>query len=169
MKRGTGIALLALLLVALAFDAKAEESPSLGLGLAWAPIGGQGFSLRKIPYDQNGYQCGVIFWKGSENGYFNIGAEYLFVLKHTRMTALYVPVGFAFTYDRYTEYYYGGYGFSDSTDVIEDNFFTVGGGVGFMFRSERLENIWFSFDLVMVAQKDYIGPIPQVAAHYMFK
>ncbi len=161
--------LLAFLLAGLLATSLTAEpaASSIGVGVAFAPIGGHGFSFRKLPQSGFGYQCGTIFWKNSENSYFNLGGELLYVLRHTRLTAFYVPVGISFTYDNqllyrneppYNEQY------RDRSKYISG-----GAGIGFTGRFESWEDIWFSLDLAMVADKSYLGPLPQFAIHYFFR
>jgi hypothetical protein len=152
-------------LLASAVNAESKE-PTMGLGAAFAPIGGQGFSFRKLPESGFGYQCGAIFWKSNENSYFNLGGELIYVLRHTRLTAFYVPVGISYTYESQLQYRYD----NQNQEYRETtNHFSGGAGLGFTARPASWEDIWFSLDLVMVVDRSDIMPLPQVAIHYFFR
>lgn len=152
----------------------AAEQPAtpatLGIGAAFAPIAGHGFSFRKLPEKGFGFQCGTIFWKTGSESFFNFGAEILYVLKHTRLTAFYVPAGIGYSYRNVLQYRYFGTPDLTQTEYREKttNIF-AGAGLGFTARTESWEDIWFSLDLVMVANKEDILPLPQFAIHYYFR
>jgi hypothetical protein len=151
--------------------ASAASTPfTMGVGVAFAPIGGHGFSFRKVPQSGFGFQCGTIFWKNNSDSYFNLGGEVLYVLRHTRLTAFYIPVGVSATYESQLQYRYDppytgmGQEYRETT-----THFAGGAGLGFTVRSSAWEDIWFSMDLVMVADRDDVMPLPQFAIHYFFK
>lgn len=151
--------------------AQAEQSPAtLGIGAAFAPIGGHGFSLRKMPETGFGFQVGTIFWKTSNDAYFNVGGELLYMLKHTRLTAFYVPVGIGFSYLSQLQYRYNP-SLPNQNEEYRDKstLISAGAGLGFAARLQNWEDIWFSFDLVMVAEESSILPLPQFAIHYFFR
>lgn len=160
-KRCTRGFLLAVLLVSLLASSTVNAEPkasTMGMGAAFAPIGGQGFSFRSLPESGFGFQVGTIFWKNNEDSYFNLGGELIYVLRHTRLTAFYIPVGLGVTYT------------SQSNQYREKITNLAGGaGVGFTARPASWEDIWFSLDLVMVVDRSDIMPLPQVAIHYFFR
>jgi len=162
---------LALLVAGLtATSSQAESSIStIGVGAAFAPIAGHGFSFRKLPESGFGYQVGTIFWKNGGNSYFNIGGEVLYVLRHTRLTAFYVPAGIAYSYDNQLQYRYDMNAPYASHEYREiDTRISGGAGLGFAARTENWDDLWFSLDLVMVASENDILPLPQFAIHYFF-
>ena len=149
-------------------QARADESLStLGVGFAFAPIGGHGFSFRNLPQSGFGYQCGTIFWKSGESSYFNGGAELIYVLRHTENTAFYAPLGIAYSYKSDLAYRYDTNPPQQYRQTTND--VAGGGGLGFTARIKSWENIWFSLDLVMYADKGDILHLPQGAIHYYFK
>ena len=164
--------LLALILSTLVVQyAQGEDvAPTLGIGAAFAPIGGHGFSLRKMPETGFGFQMGTIFWKTSNDAYFNVGGELLYILKHTRLTAFYVPVGIGFSYLSQLQYRYDPSLPNQNEEYREKTTHISGGaGLGFAARPQSWEDIWFSLDLVMVAEDNDILPLPQFAIHYFFR
>ncbi len=171
-KRTSSLALLIslLLLASVPTDSGAEET--LGMGIAWAPIAGNGFSFRSMPAKGWGYQCGTVFWKNNKDSYVNIGGAALFILKRSAQTALYVPIGLGFTYEHnsYQQPDYPNNPYSSMHDVNEKSSgFAAGAGLGFTASVGNWQDVWFSFELVMMAEKSNILPMPQVAVHYFFR
>jgi hypothetical protein len=163
---------LVLILVCLiTVSSKAEpQVATLGIGVAFAPIGGNGFSLRKLPETGFGYQVGTIFWKNNGDSYLNLGAELLYVLKRNRLTAFYVPFGVAFYYSSQLQYRYDPLLPNSNQEYRETTkSFAGGAGLGFAARPASWDNVWFSLDLVMVADQGDILPLPQCAIHYFFR
>lgn len=138
------------------------------IGMAWAPIAGNGFSFRYLPVEGRGFQCGTVFWKDGGDGYVNLGAAALFPLKRSEKTALYVPVGLGYTYYRNT---YEEWRPDNTTYEVREKESTLalGAGIGVTVRTGNWDDVWFSFDLVMMASKDDIMPMPQAAIHYYYK
>ncbi len=158
-----------LLVVMIAMSSTAEpEVATMGVGVAFAPIGGQGFSFRKFPESGFGYQCGTIFWKSGGDSYINVGGELMYLLRHTRLTAFYLPAGIGISYTSQMQYdpslSYPNQEYRQRTTQVSG-----GAGIGFAARSESWEDIWFSLDLVMVVDGSDITPLPQVAIHYFFR
>ena len=171
-KRYTRGFLLAVLLVSLLASAVNAEpkSSTMGMGAAFAPIGGHGFSFRNLPEAGFGYQVGTIFWKNSEDSYFNLGGELIYVLRHTRLTAFYVPFGVGVTYTSQLYYRVDSTYPNQSHEYRETiTHFSGGAGIGFTARPASWEEIWFSLDIVMVVDRSDIMPLPQVAIHYFFR
>jgi len=146
------------------------SNSTMGVGVAFAPIGGHGFSYRKLPESGFGYQCGTIFWRNNGDSYFNVGGEVLYVLKHTRLTAFYIPAGIGFSYTNQMQWRYDPNLPNQNQEYREKTTHISGGaGLGFAARAANWEDIWFSLDLVMVADKADILPLPQFAIHYFFR
>jgi len=143
---------------------------TMGVGVAFAPIGGHGFSLRKLPEKGFGYQCGTVFWRNNGDSYFNAGGELLYVLKHTRLTAFYIPAGIAFTYMSQMQWRYDpNIPYQDQEYRETTSHISGGAGLGFAARFENWDDLWFSLDMAMVIEKADIMPLPQFAIHYFFR
>ncbi len=143
---------------------------TMGVGVAFAPIGGHGFSFRKLPESGFGYQCGTIFWKSGGDSYINLGGELMYVLKHTHLTAFYIPMGVSVSYNSQLQYRYDpSFPNQNQQSRVTTTYVSGGAGLGFAARSAGWEDIWFSLDLVLVADRSDILPLPQCAIHYFFR
>ncbi len=148
----------------------AEET--LGFGVAAGRTGGTGFSVRRMPLEGFGWQAGGIYLKSTELIYGNIGAETFYILNRTKNTCLYLAGGLSYSYDRSKEelmHWVTHDSLVTETHYNTSDGFAAGAGVGVAFRYAQWDQIWFSADLLLTADKDTVLPSPQFAIHYFFR
>ena len=141
------------------------ELPRLGLGMAFAPIAGNGFSVRYLPESKWGWQAGAVFFKSSDHSFANVGGAALWVIKHESNTAIYLPIGASFSYSNQLEME----GPDDHEVRRRSSNLDFGAGLGLTGHLAGMDDIWLFADLVILFSAKYIGPMPQIGVHYYLK
>ncbi|MFC2150835.1 hypothetical protein ACFLQV_04965 [Calditrichota bacterium] len=146
-------------------------SQSLGLGAAYAPIGGEGFSMRVHLDEKVGLQCGAIVYKNDSETYLSGGVEAIYYLPRKLNTRFYFPVGFGITYHERDDGYHttenGQYRYVERSIITRE--YAYGLGFGLSRRSYAESDIWIFTDVIMMARGDYIGPHLQFGIHYYIR
>lgn len=132
----------------------AENSPTQGIGLSGAVVGGVGFAYRYFPSRGFGFHGALIGWDAGDDTFFDAAAEALYILDHRGTSALYLVGGGAWVVNNGKERWAGG------------------AGLGFArqgFPILHTESLWTSYELVMTAFDNRLLPYPQIAVIYYFR